>query len=233
MGKGSRLSNMALTIKEVADRLNVPIETVYRWIRQGKIPMQHSRGEYAIRPEMLARWADEHKLKMHSPGPAIEPDPEPEVDGILQAMQRGGIFYDLAGEDKEQVLRSAVERIPNIQSSDGDLIYEKLVEREQMASTGIGHGIAIPHPRTKPDIQLALPQITTCFLARPVPFEAIDNQPVSVLMVLLSNSTKQHLSLLSKLSFYLRDTNFRTLFLTKPSPPAILDKIAELESNSD
>lgn len=224
---------MVLNIKEVADRLNVPIETVFRWIRQGKIPMQQSRGEYTIRPEMFARWANEHKLKMHSQSQPALSDGEPERVGILQAMQRGGIFYDMVGEDKARVLRSAVDRIPNIQPADCDLIYEKLMEREQMASTGIGHGIALPHPRSKPDIQLASPQITTCFLERPVPFEAIDNHPVSVLMVLLSNSTKQHLSLLSKLSFFLRDTTFRKLLLARPEPPAILDKISELESNSE
>lgn len=226
---------MALNINEVADRLNLPVETVHRWVRQGKIPMQRSHDTYTIRKEMLERWADEHKFEIQdqSRGGEQKSMEEPEFDSILLAMQRGGVFFDLPGGDREAVLRAAVQHIPNIESGERDRVYEKLIERERLASTGIGHGIALPHPRTHPDISLAMPQITTCFLSGAVPFEAIDGQPVQVMMVLLSNSTKQHLVMLSKLSFLLRDPTFRNLLLTKPSQAEIFEKISALESKRD
>ena len=214
----------------MAQRLNLPIETVQRWIRQGKIPMQSMRGQYTIRPEMLERWAADHKLDVHAPAATAISAVEPDFDGILPAIQRGGIFYDVGGESREAVLRSAVERIPNIEPSDHDLVYDTLLEREKLASTGIGHGIALPHPRTNPGLSLEQPQISTCFLSHAVGFEAIDARPVSVLLVLLSPSTKQHVSMLSKLSYFLRHSAFRELLLSRPAKDEIVNAITEMES---
>lgn len=231
---------MALTIEEVAVRLNIPVETVHRWIRQGKIPMQNSRGRYFIRKEMFARWAEEHQLKIQPPpydvdsgsGKAKAPPTDETVASlVLPAMKAGGIFYDLEGDSKEDLLSSAVGLIPNIKDDHRPLILDKLLEREQMASTGIGYGIALPHPRANPDIALVRPQITTCFTARPVPFGAIDHQPVSVIMVLLSNTTKEHLSMLSKLAFFLRDPAFRDRLLSAPSKETVLELVGRMESS--
>jgi nitrogen PTS system EIIA component len=224
---------MILTVKEVAQRLNLPMETVHRWIRQGKIPMQSSRGEYAIRSEMLERWASEHKLDVQMPVPASPTLDEPDFDGILPAMKRGGVFYDVSGDTAETVLRSAVGLLPNIEPHDRDLVYQTLLEREQLASTGIGNGIALPHPRTNPGIALALPQITTCFLSQAIDYKAVDDRPVSILMVLLSRSTKQHVSMLSKLSYFLRRATFRELLLIRPQQSEIFNALADMETKGD
>jgi PTS system nitrogen regulatory IIA component len=231
---------MALTIEDVAVRLNIPVETVHRWIRQGKIPMQTSRGRYTIRKEMFTRWTEEHQLKVQSQptastggsGEATDASTdEADIGLVSPAMKAGGIFYNIEGDSKEDLLSAAVGLIPNIQDSHRSLILDKLIEREQMASTGIGYGIALPHPRANPDITLARPQVTTCFAARPVPFGAIDHQPVSVIMVLLSNTTKEHLSLLSKLAFFLRDQAFRDHLLSAPSKETVLELVARMESS--
>lgn len=224
---------MELSISEVAERLNVPIETVQRWVRQGKIPMQKHRGEYTIRSEMLRRWAYECKLTIHTPAPADATTPKYRFDGIPAVMRRGGFFYELEADSKEAALRTAVERLPNIDPHERPTVLEGLIERERLASTGIGHGIALPHPRSIPDITLTQPQITTCFLTRPIDFDAIDHRPVSVLMILLSVSTKLHLSLLSKLSFYLSDTNFRDFLLGAPPAEALLSRVEQMEAESN
>lgn len=221
---------MDLTIQEVAARLGLPIETVQRWVRQGKIPMQHSRGTYSIRQEMLVRWAEEHKLKIKPAAIVTAPDGTAEFDGIHPAMQRGGVFYELAGDTKELVLQSAVDCIPNLARIDRTVILEKLVERENLASTGLGNGIALPHPRANPGIGLMLPQISTCFLSKPIEFDAIDHKPVTVMMVLLSNDTKLHLTLLSKLAFFLRDKTFSDFLRSAPPKEQLLERIAALEA---
>ena len=224
---------MDLTIEDVAGRLNIPVETILRWIRQGKIPMQLNHGRYTIRREMLKHWANDHKLKIDETGQSAAPGAlEAEFDSIQAAMQRGGVFYDVAGDTKEAVLRSAVDLLPNLQTDDRDLIHAKLMEREALASTGIGHGIALPHPRATPTIFLEEPQITTCFLTTGIPFDAIDQRPVTILMILLSCSTKQHLSMISKLSFFLRDPAFRDYLLGLPSKDGLLRKIAAIEDRS-
>lgn len=223
---------MELNIREVAERLNIPIETVQRWVRQGKIPMQNHRGRYSIRSEMLERWGDECNMKIQPPPTAEAAISEPEFDGILAAMRRGGVFYALQADTKEACLQTAVENIPNIDSHERPIILERLIDRERLASTGIGHGIALPHPRSNPNIGLTQPQITTCFFSRPVDFDAIDHQPVSVLMIMLSVSTRMHLTLLSKLSFYLRDRKFRDFLLDAPPAEFLLDRVKQLEAGN-
>ena len=224
---------MILTIQDVALRLNLPVETINRWIRQGKIPMQLTSGGYTIHPEMLKHWAGEHNLKVYAETQPTESDcPDAEFDDLLSAMQRGGIFYNIAGETKETALRSAVDLLPNVETEDRELIYNKLVERELMASTGIGHGIALPHPRTCPEIFMEKPQISTCFLESKLDFGAIDHQPVTILMVLLSCSTKQHLSMISKLAYFLRDAVFRQFIQAVPSEGEIFNKLAAMEAKS-
>ena len=96
-----------LTIEEVAHRLNMPVETVHRWIRQGKIPMQQNSGKYTIRAEMLERWAKIHNLEIGNrlPSRNAKPTGEQSFDGILPAMQRGGLFYDIEGNDRHDVCR--------------------------------------------------------------------------------------------------------------------------------
>ena len=222
---------MAMTIEEVAVRLNIPVETVYRWIRQGKIPMQHSGGQYTIHRVMFERWVEEHQIKVHDPAAATDACLDHNQDQLVSpAIKTGGVFYDVPGDAKESLLASAVRLIPNVQEDQRPVILTKLLEREQLASTGIGYGIALPHPRSNPDLVLSCPQITTCFAAQPVPFESIDHRPVKVMMVLLSNTTKEHLSLLSKLAFFLRDAKFRDRLLAAPPPGDILELVAGMET---
>jgi nitrogen PTS system EIIA component len=222
---------MVLTLQEVSQRIRIPVETLRRWVLQGKIPMHMSQGEYTIRLEMFERWAAEHMLKIHTPCSASDSDcQEPHFDGILPAMQRGGVFHDLAGDTKAAVLQAAVEHLPNVPPLERALLFEKLIEREHLATTGIGHGIALPHPRTNPVITMALPQISTFFLSRPIAFDAIDQQPVMVLMVLLSVTTRLHLTIMSRLSYYLRDRDFRDFLMSGPRSKQLLDRVADLES---
>lgn len=105
---------MVLTIEEVALRLNMPVETVHRWIRQGKIPMQSNQGQYTIRQVMFDRWANEHQLKVNAPSPLPDVEPIETLAGlVLSAMETGGVFYDIGGDSKESLLAAAVDLIPN------------------------------------------------------------------------------------------------------------------------
>ncbi len=84
-------------------------------------------------------------------------------------------------------------------------IYDVLAEREGLGSTGIGKGIAIPHGKLA-----ELPRLYGLFarLERPIPFEAIDDQPVDLVFVLLAptGAGAEHLRALARVSRLLRDS---------------------------
>jgi PTS system nitrogen regulatory IIA component len=83
-------------------------------------------------------------------------------------------------------------------------IYEALAERERLGTTGIGGGVAIPHCRLT-----GLTRLHGAFtrLERPVPFEAIDDQPVDLVFLLLApaEAGAEHLKALARVSRLLRD----------------------------
>jgi nitrogen PTS system EIIA component len=107
------------------------------------------------------------------------------------------------------------------------------VSREQLASTGIGSGIAIPHPRDPLVVNIGEPIVILAFLKQPVDFAAIDSLPVKILFVLLSPSVRVHLQMLSRLMYALHDEMVRTLLQKKMPAAAILKRIGELEGISE
>ena len=72
--------------------------------------------------------------------------------------------------------------------------------------------------------------IVTCFLKKKVDFQAIDDQPVFVLFLLLSPTIEIHLNMLSRLSFCLRDTDFMGFLRQKPDEELFLSQIREMET---
>jgi PTS system nitrogen regulatory IIA component len=87
-------------------------------------------------------------------------------------------------------------------------VAESLFARERLGSTGLGHGVAIPHGRIK---GLKSPMAAVFQLANAIGFDAPDEQPVSLLIFLLvpEASTQKHLEILSEIAELLSDTSLR------------------------
>ncbi len=233
---------MRRTLIEIANELGLNLDTLNRWIRQGKIPV-HKQGNIGIYSEFeLSRWAEKQRRTPISveDDNSIEKEEKfnsnnllsPSVSILLSALKRGGVFHNIAGNTKEEVIASAIDIIPDFPGKDRDEIYYQLMERETLASTAIGKGIAIPHPRN-PLSHVKEPMIITCFLENSVEFHAIDDRPVSILFIILSPSVEIHLNLLSRLSFCLRDIGFIAFVEQKPDSYLLFERVEEMESNID
>jgi PTS system nitrogen regulatory IIA component len=147
-------------------------------------------------------------------------------------LARGGIFYDIPGRTREEVLE-AVSKLSGIPPGvDRRLLYQLLVCREALASTGVGEGIAMPHPRDPVVVRVDEPVVLLCFLAQPVDFGAVDGEPVRVLFTLLSPTVSSHLQMLSRLSFVLHDAVLRGMLRGKASAEDLLGQLAAGEAAS-
>ena len=133
---------------------------------------------------------------------------DPVVPALAEAIEAGGIFHDVGGTDKPSALREMVRHLRAPEDLDREFLLHVLLAREQLQSTGIGGGVAIPHVRNPILLHIARPLITLCFLARPVPFEALDGRPVHALFSLMCPTVRVHLALLARLSFALHDECF-------------------------
>lgn len=96
------------------------------------------------------------------------------------------------------------------------LITDSLFARERLGSTGLGHGVAIPHGRIK---GLQAPMAAVLQLARPIGFDAPDDQPVTLLIFLLVPETaaQKHLEILSEIAELLSDSAQREKLKTAAS----------------
>lgn len=224
---------MKLPMKTVAGGLNLPVSTIDRWIRQGRIPIQRSGIDVIFSHAALEKWAATHNLPFSLNGSQANDLPPEALESLVAAMQRGKVCHRVAGTDAVAVLRSAVDCIDFLSKDIRDELFEKLIEREGLASTGIGNGIAIPHPRDPLSRPPEAPIIATCFLEKPIDFNAIDDHPVSVFFLLISPTVKHHLHLLSRLSFCIRDKAFAAFLRAHPDGAALFSRIAEFEKQLD
>ncbi len=220
---------MKLTINEVAECLDVPLDTVERWIRQGRIPLRKSGEGCFFQKTMLEVWAKSHNLPFTLRRESEPVQREEKPASLSEAMSIGGVFHGIKGSDTAEILESAVENITFLDVSSRSQLYAKLMEREEMMSTGIGRGVAIPHPRTPLDGTMEEPVIVTCFAEKPVNYRAIDDLPVFVLFVLLSPTVKIHLHLLSRLAYCVRDESFVEFLRRGPSSEDLTAKIESIE----
>jgi nitrogen PTS system EIIA component len=118
---------------------------------------------------------------------------------VTTLLAKGGILYGVPGDDKTSALMATVERLRLPDGVDRDRVIEEILRREDISSTGIGQGMAIPHPQTSTALQLPESVLTLAFLEHPVDFGAPDGVPVQTLFTILSCDPGQHLRLLAHL----------------------------------
>ena len=221
---------MQLTVQDVADLLKVSEKTVYRWINERSLPGYRVSGQYRFNRAELLEWATSRRIHV---SPEIFQEPESTstpLPGLVEALQAGGIFYRLAGSDKESALRSVAEHMRLPEEVDREFLLRVLLAREALASTGIGDGIAIPHVRNPIVLHVNRPMVSLGFLEKPVEFGALDGQPVHALFSVISPTVRAHLHLLSRLAFAIHDTGFRGAVTRQASRDEIVTEAQRVEA---
>lgn len=198
---------MQITVREVAKLLQVSEKTVYRWITQGDLPVYRINDQYRFNRAEILQWATAKKLNV-SDEIFKEPLSAEPLPGLHDALHAGGIFYRLEGADRDAVLRTVVETLRLPDEVDRKFLRKVLVAREELCSTGVGDGIAIPHPRSPVVMHIPRATVTLCFLETPIDFGALDGQPVHTLFSIISPTLRAHLHLLAQLSAALKNERF-------------------------
>jgi len=93
-----------------------------------------------------------------------------ETDTLAQLITRGGIFYNLEGSGKKEIMSNLINALPaaTLPPSKRDVLLNTVMEREALISTGIENGIALPHPRTPLLEEGELPFVAIAFLRQPL-----------------------------------------------------------------
>jgi PTS system nitrogen regulatory IIA component len=222
---------MKLMVRDAAQLLMVTEKTIYRWIKQGVIPAYQINDQYRFNRAELLEWATSRKINV-SPEIFAEPEGgETPPPSLSEALREGGVHYRVGGADKTAVLHGAVDMMKLPDEVDREFLYQVLLAREALGSTGIGEGIAIPHVRNPIVLHISRPTVMLCFLEHPVDFGALDGHPVSALFIMISPTVRAHLYLLSRLGFALRDPAFKNAVLHQASREEILETLKRVEKS--
>lgn len=200
---------MKTNVRDMAKYLNVSEKTIYRWIKEKGLPAHRLNNQFRFNRAEVLEWAISESINVSSG--LLSEEEEVAIPTLYDAILSGGVFYRVGGNNVETVLNNVVSMLPLPNEVNRDFLYQVLLTRESMGSTGIGDGIAIPHARNPIVQHIPQPMISLCFLEEPIDFKAIDGKPVHTLFMIVSPSSKAHLQLLSRLSFCLRKAELMKL----------------------
>lgn len=127
------------------------------------------------------------------------------------------VILDAESTSKKRVLERAGILFENTSQVSRSQVFDSLFAREKLGSTGLGHGVAIPHGRIKGVRDAIAAFIKT---QAPIPFDAPDGQPVNLIFVLLvpERATELHLQLLGELAQMFSDKTFREQLQSSNDP---------------
>ena len=128
---------------------------------------------------------------------------------VTDLVQPKAIIPSLKASSKKQVLQELARKASEVSGVDQREIFDVLLERERLGTTGVGHGIAIPHGK--------LPNLERIYgvfarMDQPIAFDSIDDEPVDLIFLLLApeGAGADHLKALARVSRLLRDLSVCT-----------------------
>jgi PTS system nitrogen regulatory IIA component len=150
---------------------------------------------------------------------------------LADLLQQDAIIPALKANSKKQVLQEMAAKAARLTGLPERDIFDVILQRERLGSTGVGHGIAIPHGKLP-----AIKTITGIFarLESSVDFEALDDQPVDLVFMLLApeGAGADHLKALSRIARVLRDQDLVAKLRATESASAIYAFLNEEQASN-
>jgi PTS system nitrogen regulatory IIA component len=138
------------------------------------------------------------------------------MNRLASILTLAQVLVHVDATSKKRAFEEAGLLFENLHGLSRSLVTDSLFSRERLGSTGLGHGVAIPHGRIK---GLKAPMAAVFQLERPIGFDAPDEQAVNLLIFLLvpEAATQKHLEILSEIAEMLSDANLREKLATSTS----------------
>lgn len=148
---------------------------------------------------------------------------ENEVD-LAQLIHRGGVFKNVEGNTPQEIYAKVCKMIDLPDGLTSDFVYNALCSREEVLSTAVGNGIALPHARAPIMRTEEEQRICVVYLKKPIDMKAPDEREVFVMFILLAHNSQIHLKVLSSLAGLFRNEKFKKA-LEARSDEAVLSSI--------
>ena len=214
---------------ETARFLRVSEDTLERWVRQGLIRSLDRHGHDFDRDE-LARWARDRGMRIDA-DQALQPGKKEAA--LVGAIERGAVTAGVKATSARNAIQVAIESLSQLSPRLRARLLGEVLERERMASTALGEGIAVPHPREPLGDALEQPLISLVLLDTPLDWAAIDGELVHTVALLASPTASAHLEILSQIGRAVRFAEVGRLLRSRPEKSALIDGLRAFIEEKD
>ena len=151
-----------------------------------------------------------------------------ETVDLAQLIHRGGVFKNVEGSTPQEIYAKVCKMIDLPAGMTSETVYEALCAREEVLSTAVGNGIALPHARSPIMKTEADQRICVVYLKNPIDMKAPDEREVFVMFILLAHNSQIHLKVLSSLAALFRDPKFKKALELRSDEAVLASIIKEL-----
>jgi len=204
----------------------IPEKEVQHLIKKKDIPFQLLHDKVVFNKQQIVEWALGRNLPINVSG--HNKLSEYHIETVSTLLDKESFHYKCELSEASYI-EQMVSQINFEKNVDREIIIQLLKSRESMMSTAIGNGISLPHPRVPLMVGKNKPLINFFFANEPLDLKSIDGKPVHTLILLISQTIKQHLSLIAHLSFLLSKETFRFALENRLECKEILDIIKKIE----
>jgi PTS system nitrogen regulatory IIA component len=221
-----------MTLSQVAAYLKIAEKTVLRMAHREEIPCAKIGSQWRFVKPMIDNWLVS-KMKYFNPDNehgTLAIDEERAVIPVTRLLHRAFIIMNLIPGTIEQVLAQLVEPL-----SQGGIIpdkqayVKKLMSREQLLTTALGKGVAIPHIRNPRENPRGITLLVVGICGAGTDFGALDNEDTMLFFLLCTDSEKLHLRILAQLNRIINDPALIRAVLRAPDEQAVIELFAEKE----
>jgi nitrogen PTS system EIIA component len=219
-----------MTLAEVANYLKLSEKTILKMIKNQEIPCAKIANQWRFLRPLIEDWllAKMNVIPQNDLSRLIEKqyDHVP-VSRFTSVPLMTVLPENITKEEALHLLTTLASEHKII--TDTEKVYQKLIEREKMISTGIGNGIAIPHMRNPSSLVIDGPKIVIGLSRDGVTYDSADNQPVRLIFLILTDSEVVHLRIMAKLAKMIRKNNMASKLLKADTTQKVFQQIASFE----
>ena len=220
---GLIMDNIFLSVKELANKLNVSEKTVYRMLNKGEIPfVVKIGGQWRFNAEKISKWIegsnnDKSKVKTNI--------------SVYSAMENGNIFYRLIGENRDELFECLFDLLPDDENQHKNEIKNNFFYYESFM-TNSKKGVLLINPNADDVYPVHKSKIYLGFFDKPLCFKSIDGVETFLFIIIFARNKVENYILNIKLGRLLMEKDFIGFLKTHPNRKEILSETKRFENKT-